>query len=490
MNNLIYGIREKPKKWYEWIIYPIQMLLAVFVATVLIATICGVPIAIGLIGGCIGTIVYQLVTRFKSPMYISNSGATVSAVLGALILGSTFTIPVTPELIEKLNALNINTAGLVVGGLYTIPTPQIAAALNVPLNYFAVLIGGFIIFIVYAIFALLIKLKGISILNKIFPPMIVGSVTIVIGMNLAGFIPGYVGLDTASTMTGVLIALFTMVVVALSSHFFKGFAKTIPFLFGLIAGSIVAVICYFIGQAIGSETFIAMNVFDTNAINGLQNWLSNPSVFALPDFGFFHWQNATTMEWNDYISIIILFVPVSICALLEHYSDHKVLSNILGTDLTVEPGLHRTLLGDGLASAVGCAVCGLPNTSYGESIATIGFSRVASVWVTLIAALLMGLLGFIAPVQILLQLIPSAVFGGCAMILYGYIAASGLKTIINNKVDLEDNKNLVIVSVILTIGVSGIWLFTQSFAGTSLAMVVGVVLNLLLFRKKLPETKK
>lgn len=312
------------------------MLLSVFVATVLISTICGTPISTGLIGGCIGTIIYQLVTGFKSPMFISNSGATVSAVVGALALSST-------------------------GG-----------------NYLAVAVGGVVIFIVYALFALLIKLKGIQALNKIFPPVLVGAVTIVIGINLASFIPTYVGLGGDATMMGVLIGIITMLIVALSSHYMKGFAKTIPFLFGLIAGSLIAMILYFIGNATGMSA--QLNLFDAGALANLNNWLANPQFFALPDFAFMHWaENVADFNWTTFVSILVLFIPVSICALLEHYSDHRVLSNIVGVDLTERPGLHRTLLGDGLASAIGTFVCGLPNTSYGESIATIGFSRVASV---------------------------------------------------------------------------------------------------------------
>ena len=182
-------------------------------------------------------------------------------------------------------------------------------------------------------------------------------------------------------------------------------------------------------------------------------------------------------------------MPVSICALLEHYSDHKCLSNIIGTDLTENPGLDKTLVGDGVASFVGTLTCGLPNTSYGESIATTGFSRVASVSVLTVTAILMGILSFMAPVTAFIQSIPSCVFGGCALILYGYIAASGLKTIINSKVDLNDNKNLIITSVILTSGVSGIALTLEfgsvvfSFSGVALAMILGVLLNLILNKK-------
>ena len=180
----------------------------------------------------------------------------------------------------------------------------------------------------------------------------------------------------------------------------------------------------------------------------------------------------------------LLFTPVAICALLEHYSDHKVMSNIIGTDLTETPGLSRTLVGDGLASFFGTVICGLPNTSYGESIATVGFSRVASVRVISTAAIMLGLMGFIEPIQVFINSIPACVFGGCAMILYGYIAASGLKTLFASKADLNDNKNLIIVSVILTVGVSGIWLFSTSFTGVSLAMILGVLLNLCLKTKK------
>ena len=420
--NLIYDTHEHPKKWHEWLLYAVQMLMAVFVATILISNICGTPVDAGLLGACLGTLTYQLITKFKSPVFISNSGATVSAVMGALLLG------------------------------------------NTP-NYFAVFIGGLIICAIYAIFAFVIKWRGIDAINKLFPPYIVGPITIVIGLNLAGFIPTYTG----GSNIGLLVAIATMLVIALTSHYFKGFLKTIPFLIGLIFGFIV---CLVIEVVFPAASFGIIN--ELSQINGF---------FRLPEFAFLRW-SFEGFNFQTFIEIVVLFAPVAICALCEHYSDHAVMSNIIGHDLTEDPGLHRTLLGDGVASAIGTIFGGQPNTSYGESTAMVGFSRVASVKVVSLAAIMMGLLAFIEPVQVFIAAIPSCVFGGCAMILYGYIACSGIKTLMRNKVDLEDNKKLIITSVILTVGVSGVFLFSQSFAGVSLAMVLGVLLNLILRNKK------
>lgn len=426
-SGLLYDIQDKPKKIKEWILYSLQQVLAVFVATVLIANICGTPVSSCLLGACLGTITYQIITKFRSPMFISSSGATCSAVIGALIL---------PGVSDK--------------------------------NYLMVAVGGLIIAAIYALFAVIIKLRGIQAINKIFPATIVGSVTMVIGLNLATFLTAY---THDSNIWEVVIAIIVMLIIAVSSHYFKGFLKTIPFLIGLACGYVLALIV----TAIGWASLVSFESF-----HQLQ-WY--------PDLTFLKWQTGD-FSWSNVIQVVILFSPVAICALLEHYSDHKCLSNIIGTDLTENPGLHRTLIGDGVASALGTVVCGLPNTSYGESIATTGFSKVASVWVITAAAAFLGLLSFIAPVSAFIQTIPSCVFGGCALILYGYIAASGLKTILREKPDLEDNKNLIIISVILTSGVSGLALNLAfgnvlfSFTGVALSMILGVILNLILKDKK------
>jgi len=418
---LIYGVTDRPKTVKEVLIYALQITLSVWVATILIANVCGTPISSCLVGACLGTLTYQFITGFKSPMFISSCGATCSAVIGALAIG------------------------------------------NNGQNYLAVAIGGLMIFIIYAIFAIIVKSKGVSAINKVFPPSIVGAVTIVIGLNLAAFIPTYAQINGTQSVYGVGVAIATMIVIALTSHYGKGFLKRIPFLIGLIFGYVVSTILTLTGVC---------KIIDFSVFNGI-GW------FSLPDYACLHW-DFSTLSLDVIGKIALLFVPVAICALLEHYSDHKVLSNIVGVDLTETPGLHRTLLGDGFASFIGTVICGLPNTSYGESIATIGFSRVASTFVTTVSAIFIGILAFIAPVQAFISSIPACVFGGCAMILYGFIASSGLKTIINSKVDLSDSKNMIIISVILTIGVSGVFFLSESFTGVSLAMVAGVLLNIIL----------
>lgn len=412
MNNLIYDINDTPP-FKHILIYALQQVTSVFVATVLIASLCNTPVSSCLVGAGLGTLIYQLVTGFKSPMFISSCGATVGAVVSAAALG----------------------------------------------GYTAVALGGLIIFIVYALFAAIIRFKGIATFNSLFPPVIVGSVTMVIGINLADFIPTYIG---SIGDIGTIIAIGTMLCIALISHYAKGFSKTIPFLLGILIAYAVCLV------------LTLTNVFPIIDIS----LFHDIPLFQIPDFTFKYMEYNINTEMI--MNVILLFAPIAIVALLEHYSDHKVLSNIIGTDLTVTPGLHCTLLGDGLASFVGTVICGLPNTSYGESIATTGFSKVASVKVLTTAAIMIALLGFITPVQIFVQSIPSCIFGGASMILYGFIASSGLRTITESYVDYTKNKNLIITSVILTVGTSGVFLFSSAFAGVGLAMVLGVILNLIL----------
>lgn len=432
MSNMIYGIHDQPAKWYEWIVYTIQMVLAVFVATVLIANICGTPISGALFGAFIGTILYEVITGFKSPMFISSCGATVSAVCGAMAIGE--------------------------GN-----------------NYLMVAIGGATIAIIYGMMALIIRISGKDILKKILPAEIIGAITIVIGLNLAKFLVTYCNqgdlisapLNSAFSIACMSCAIITMLVTALVAHYGKGFIRNIPFLFGLGAGYISAII---IGLIIGQP------LINFDSFNGI-------SFLQLPDLAITHMSLKAQWSLAGFGQTLLYFVPVALAATAEHLSDHNTLSNIIGVNLTETPGIDRTLLGDGVASFVGTLTAGLPNTSYGESIATIGFSKVATVWISTCAAITLGALAFIEPICVFINTIPSFVFGGCAMILYGFIAASGLRTLMDNKVDLNNQKSLIIVSVVLTVGVGGVAFLNAAFAGVSLAMVLGIILNLILKNK-------
>ena len=226
-------------------------------------------------------------------------------------------------------------------------------------------------------------------------------------------------------------------------------------------------------------TVCGVPIIDFSVFNGVK-------IFQLPDFAFLHFG---TMDWSLLPQILLLFLPLSLVTICEHTSDHKALSAVIGTDLTQKPGLGYTLMGDGAATALGTLIGAMPNTSYGESVGTTGFSKICSKYVITLAAVIMGIAAFIGPLQAFLISVPSCIFGGCAAILYGYITLSGIRTIKDNDIDLNNNKNVIIIASVLTLGVSGAvcnfgWI---SIGTTALAMIVGIVLNLILKEKKPTE---
>ena len=417
-NKLLYGINDNlPLK--RLLIAAFQQVVACFVATVLIPQICGLPIAPALIGAGLGTLIYQLFTRGQSPMFISSSGAFVAAVIGALALG-------------------------------TAP------------NYTAVLIGGAIVAIVYCLIGFVIHKIGTDWINKLLPPVVIGPIVAVIGLNLATFIPTYFQINGQYSLIGFGLGMLTLIVAAVISHYGKGFIRNLPFLIAILIVYAFAALLTVCGIKI-----IDFSVF------------KNISILQMPDFAFKH---LTTFNWSFFPQLLLLFLPLSIVTFCEHLSDHKALSAVIGTDLTQNPGIAKTVVGDGVASFFGCLTCGLPNTSYGESVGTTGFSKIASKYVISLAAFIMLIAGFIGPLQAFLASIPSCIFGGCAAILYGYITLSGIRTIKDNNIDFNNNKNVVILASILTLGVSGAVcdFGVISFGTTALAMIVGIILNLIL----------
>ena len=396
------------------ILFALQMVLSVFVATILIANICGVAISGALVGAGLATLIYSVVTKGKSPMYISSSGAFVAPVMAALAAG----------------------------------------------GYTAVAIGGLVACAIYCLFGFIFSKLSVEKVYKIFPKALIGAITVVIGVNLMPFILSYVQINGETNMWGVSVALVTMASIALISHYAKGIVRILPFLIGLMIGYIYAIILTITG---------ACNIVDFTIFN-------NISLFILPDFAFTHWE---PIAFTTIVPVIILYIAYTISAQMECLSDHGALGGIIGVDLYKEPGLARIFCGEGLANLMS-SVSGLNYCSYGESVATVGFSKVASVRVTRVAAAVMILLGFIGPVQAFITSIPSCAFAGAAIILYGFIACSGIKML--QKTNLNIQKNLIIVSTVLSLGISGLVVGGEviSFSATALALIQGIILNIVL----------
>ena len=396
------------------ILFALQMVLSVFVATILIANICGVAISGALVGAGLATLIYSVITKGKSPMYISSSGAFVAPVMAALAAG----------------------------------------------GYTAVAIGGLVACAIYCLFGFIFSKLSVEKVYKIFPKALIGAITVVIGVNLMPFILSYVQINGATNMWGVSVALVTMISIALISHYAKGIMQILPFLIGLMIGYIYAIILTITGTC---------DIVDFTIFN-------NVSLFILPDFAFTHWEPITFVT---IVPVIILYIAYTISAQMECLSDHGALGGIIGVDLYKEPGLARIFCGEGLANLMS-SVSGLNYCSYGESVATVGFSKVASVRVTRVAAAVMILLGFIGPVQAFITSIPSCAFAGAAIILYGFIACSGIKML--QKTDLNIQKNLIIVSTVLSLGISGLVVGGEiiSFSATALALIAGIILNIVL----------
>lgn len=404
-----YGIKDKPP-FGQLVLFSLQMMLSCFTATALIGQICNVPLSGAFVGSGLATIVYLIATKFESSMYISNSGAFVSPVLIALQLGGAT----------------------------------------------AVAIGGAVACVVYCIFGFVFMKIDVNYIYKVLPKVLIGSITVVIGITLMSFIPSYIG-DAGNI--GMFIALITVLTIAFVSHYCKGALALFPFLIGTLVGYVVS---------------IPFGLVDFSVFEGI-------SLFTLPDLGFLHWTN---IDVSILPNIIVLFVAFTVSAICECLSDHAVLGNIIGVDLYRKPGLGRIFIGEGLANLVGVSSGQLAQCSYGESVSTIGFSKCGSVYSTLGCALFMITLGFIEPVQAFVASIPSCVIGGgTAMVLYGFIANSGIRTL--QSVDFNSQKNLIISSVVMSLGISGVVVGNDTFhlSGTALALIAGIILNFVLKEK-------
>lgn len=422
--NLKYGINDTPQTVKELLLYGLQNMLSILTATILISTICGTSVPAGLVAGGMATITFLCLTGFKVPLFFSNSGATVSAVLGCLALSD-----------------------------------------SVEQNCTAVVLGGLTICIMNFIISRGIKKLGTEWIKKILPDVLVGTIILGIGINLMKFIPTYMQVNGSYSLIGIGFGMLTMLITALLNHYGKGLVPTLSFLIGLF-------ITYLITILLTVTNILPLVDLSQFVITGL---------FSIPDFSFLHLDFAN-FDWSLLPQIMILFSCVNVGAVAESIGDILTCSQITETDLVKEVGVHKTMAADGVADLVGCLIGSQPTTTYGESLATIAVSRVASTKVILVAAIMTCLLGFIQPFNAAITNMPSFLFGGISILAYSFISLSGVKVLVNSNIDFDNSKNIIIFACALALSVSGLSIDIGSFSlsGVSIGVIVGILMNFIL----------
>ncbi len=454
--KLTYQVNDKPK-FGQLIVFAIQQLLAIMAATLVVPTIINgtegiteklsaqpMSPAAALFGAGIGTLVYILFTRRKSPVFLGSSFAFIGSMVAAF-----------------------------------------SGATTVGLGYVGLIIGAVLAGLVYVVIAILVKKVGVNWIEKIMPAVVIGPTVAIIGLSLAGNAVGDLQKAPAGghVLIAVLCGIVTLIATMLASVYGKKTTKLIPFIIGILSGYVLAGIFTVIGDATGCD---ALKVIDFSALTGLfENGVTLNSFVSLPDFTFVSaWGSFGEISVSYIGTVAIAYIPVAFVVFAEHIADHKNISSIIEKDLLSDPGLSNTLLGDGVGSMAGAFFGGCPNTTYGESIACVAISGNASVASIYTAAFLAIIISFVSPFVGFVNTIPSCVMGGVCMALYGFIAVSGLKMV--QKVDLEDNKNLFTVSVILVSGIGGLSLtFGQiTITNVATALILGIIVNLILGKKK------
>lgn len=412
---LLLDVDEKPPV-LKGILLSFQHVFAMFGATILVPLILGMPVSVALFASGIGTLIYQIATKAKVPVYLGSSFAYITAMAVA---------------IEQM------------GG-------DISAAQT------GVILVGF----VYVIAAILVKLVGTKWIDTLLPPIVIGPMIMVIGLGLANSAVTNSGFVSGGDWRNIFVAVVTFLITAFVNTKGKGFFKIIPFLCGVIGGYIVAMM---------------VGIVDLTPI-GQASWFEIPQIY-LP-FKTEYFQSYRLYFGPEALAII----PVALVTISEHIGDHTVLSKICNRQFLKEPGLSRTLIGDGVASLVSATIGGPANTTYGENTGVIGMTRIASVSVIRNAAIFAMIMSFLGKFTALISTIPTAVLGGMSILLYGVIASNGLKVLIEEQVDFGKVRNLIIASSMLVLGLGGATLDMGylSLSGTALSALAGIILNLVL----------
>lgn len=417
---MAYDINEMPPM-KEAIILAFQHLFAMFGATILVPILVNsaageevLTIPVALVTSGIGTLIYILCTKGKSPVYLGSSFAFITPIAAAYMKGG-------------------------ISGAMT---------------------GVMAVGLIYCLIALIIRFAGKDWLDKLLPPVVIGPMIMIIGLGLAPSAIGQIGLASGTELeiNVLIVALVSFLVTAIVMTKAKGFLKIIPFLIGIISGYVVA---------------LFLGMIDFSAV-------AEADFFSMPAF---------KIPFKDYalnFTALLTIAPIALVTLCEHIGDHTSLGNIIGKDLIKDPGLDKTILGDGIATFVAGALGGPANTTYGENTSVVGMTKVASVKVIGLAAIFAIVIGFLGKFTALVSTIPNAVLGGVSLLLYGFIAVNGLKVLIKNQVNFEDSKNVIVASSMLVLGLGGAAIsivsgdLSLTISGMSLASIVGILLNLLL----------
>lgn len=445
--KLVYQVKDRPP-FGKTLVFALQQLLAILAATIAVPAVINSSIpgaamsqSAALFGAGVGTLVYLLFTKFRSPVFLGSSFAFIGSMLAAF-----------------------------------------AGGVSMSVGYLGLILGAAFAGLVYVIIALIVKKVGVNWINKLMPAVVIGPTVAIIGLSLAGNAIGdlttgglknALGGSVCNSYVALACGLVTLFTVIACSVYGKKMAKLIPFIIGILAGYAVAAIFTAIGYAAKAD---ALKVIDFTKFKNMQ-WY--------PDFAFVeafkgNYNFGEGGSFGTYlVTIAVAYAPVAFVVFAEHIADHKNLSSIIEKDLLTDPGLDKTLLGDGIGSLAGAFFGGCPNTTYGESVGCVAITGNASVATIFATAIMAIVASFVAPFVTFLATIPNCVMGGVCITLYGFIAVSGLKMI--QEVDLGNNKNLFVVSVILIAGIGGLTLNFGKVTITSVAcaLILGIITNLL-----------
>ncbi|MBR5713108.1 MAG: uracil-xanthine permease [Lachnospiraceae bacterium] len=459
--KLIYQVEDKPK-FSQLIVFAIQQLLAIMTATLVVPANINENIdkaiaegkvswlmvdkmdpAAALFGAGIGTLIYLFFTKRKSPVFLGSSFAFIGSLTAAF-----------------------------------------TGATSMALGYLGLLLGAVLAGLVYVVIAIVVKFCGTKWIEKLMPAVVIGPTVAIIGLSLAGSAIESLTHKGDSKIV-LLCGLVTLFVTILASIYGKKSGKLIPFIYGILAGYIFALILTIMGKWVFHND--EMRLLSLQPFRDLLDEDKNLQVatfFRIPEFTFLNAKGAFgDFSWTYFLTVFVAYVPVAFVVFAEHIADHMNISSIIERNILEEPGLSRTLLGDGVGSMFGAAFGGCPNTTYGESIGCVAITKNASVVTIFAAAIGAILISFLSPFVAFVNTIPSCIMGGVCMALYGFIAVSGLKML--QKVDLNENRNLFVVSVILIAGVGGLKLHFVTGSGTieitsvACALILGIITNLL-----------